>query len=149
MFKLNGSSAWHILPSTLMMFSCNSGFKDKILLFDATVWVVLSEQYSSRKESTCATLQMVLMASSKSFRNKYEKSVVMFMQRFCIYQIYFKLYYPCYMPHQFIPRRIIVPTNTLFDWLIVTLTCATFQFNVKLSICLLRAGDSIWPLFLI
>ena len=65
--KSNGSSAWRIRPPTLIMFSCNSGFKAKMLLFDDTVCVVLSEQYSSGKDSTCAILQMVLMLSFKSF----------------------------------------------------------------------------------
>ena len=75
MLKSNGSSAWRIRPVTLMMFSCNSGFKGKILLFDDTVCVVLSERYSSGKDLTCTNLQMILMPSSKSFGDKYEKLI--------------------------------------------------------------------------
>ena len=74
--KSNGSSAWRIGSPTLIMFSCNSDCKDKILLFHDTVCVVLSE------DSIFVNLQIVLRPSSKSFGNKYEKYVVLFMQRF-------------------------------------------------------------------
>ena len=43
--KSNGSSARGICPPIIIMLSCNSSFKDNILQFDGTVYVVLSEQY--------------------------------------------------------------------------------------------------------
>ena len=57
--------------------------------YNAAFWwhcVALSEQYSSGKDSTCANLQMVLMLNCKSFGDKYEKSVVLIMQRFLFTQ---------------------------------------------------------------
>ena len=114
--KSNGSSARGIRPPIIIMLSCNSSFKDNILQFDGTVYVVLSEQYWSGKDLTCGDLQMVLMPSSKSFGNKYKKSVSVFAA-FFIYPIYFKFYYPCNMSHQFISRRIRIPMDNLVDWL--------------------------------
>ena len=78
----SGSLAWLIRLPSLMMFSCNSGFKDKILAFADTVWIVFIGRYSSRRHSICATLQMILVPSYKSFGDKYGKCVVLFMRRF-------------------------------------------------------------------
>ena len=73
--KSNGSSTWCICPQTLIMFSCNSGFKDKMLLFDDTVLFWVNNIHPEK-------IQPVLNYRFKSFGDKYGKSVVLIMQRF-------------------------------------------------------------------
>ena len=132
-----------VAQHVVMAFSCNSSFKDIVWLFDYTVYIVLSEQCSSGKVSICANIQIVLMPSSKSFGDKYEKCTVLFMEPFLFTQFVLSIIIHTVCLTNFFQKEYESPWIILsIGWLIATLACATFWFCVKLSVSWLRVENS-------